>query len=328
MPSTLPQWLPRIFAAAAVAAAILLPAPDVHLVAGGFFQGTEIRGDHFPKTLIDAIGRHQTIARPPRRIASAILAADETLSRLVDPGRVVGVTYLVDDAGISNVPDFYAPSVFRNHGDPEELLSLDPDLIIMAGYSEASAVRQLLGTDIPLLRLPDFQSIADIENHVRLLGAATGAEQRAEAIIADMRARIAAIGRALANRPRPRVLFYSASGSTSGSNTLDDETLTLAGGFNVMREMAIEGPTRISQEAAIGLQPDVILLVAWGPHEGEETASALRASPAWNDVPAVRNNRIYVLSGAPTTTVTPFRVLGIEHIARLLHPGVFTDGVE
>jgi len=38
----------------------------------------------------------------------------------------------------------------------------------------------------------------------------------------------------------------------------------------------------------------------------------------------VKNKRIYSIQGAWVTSVTPYRVKGIEQVAHLLHPSIFS----
>lgn len=302
--------------------------PIGRLVAGGALESSRVSGAHFPKTIVDPIGQSHLLEQPPRRIASAILAGDEMLSRLVAVERVVGVTSLADDPGISNVAGHYPAAIARNHAGVEELLALQPELVIVASYSDAVTVRLLLAAGIPLVRFVNGDSFREIDTNVRTLAAALGEEARAQHWLDDMWRRISDVEAAVRNRPRPRVLYYSLSGSTAGPGSLSDEALSSAGGFNVIRETAIRGYSRISPELAISLQPDVILMSDW--QAGKEQPSPtqmLMEDPAWQDVPAIARRRVYAVHGAWATSVTPFHVQGVEVFARLLHPEVFADDI-
>lgn len=284
-----------------------------------------VEGAAFPKRLIDPAGREHLLAAPPRRVVSAILAGDEMLARLLGDSRVAGVTYLADDDGISNVAGRYPSTVARNRGRLEELIAQQPDLLLVAAYSDALTVRMLMQTGIPLLRLPVAQSYDEIAASVRLLGDVVGEASRAEAWVADMNGRIAAVRQAVQGAARPRVLYYGMGGFTAGPGSLTDETIALAGGHNVAGDIGLQGDQRISQELAIGLQPEVILLSGWQAGEGRtDGADLLRNDPAWRDVPAVAQGRVHALHGAWLTSMTPYRVRSVEALARLLHPERFS----
>ncbi|MBK1732983.1 ABC transporter substrate-binding protein [Thiococcus pfennigii] len=316
--------LALVSAAALVLVLTLLDPPSDAFVAGGDLGGTQVVGEGFPKRLIDPLGRAHTLTAPPTRIVSAILAGDEMLAGLVAPERVVAVTHLVDDAGISNVAGHYPATIPRIAGDIEALLAPRPDLVIVSTLSDALAVRLLLRAGVAVARFAAFDSFAEVIANIETLGAILGTEPRAAALVADLRRRLADVARQVAGRPAPRVLFYSRSGSTGGPGSLTDEMIALAGGYNVIRDTGITGHRRVTPELAIALQPEVIIVSDWsGSGAGE--VDWLRDAPAWRQVPAVRDGRLHALRGAWVTSGSQFRVAGVEALARLLHPEAFAD---
>jgi iron complex transport system substrate-binding protein len=296
--------------------------PDGRFVVDSPLFETRVSGETFPKRLIDPVGREQVLASAPRRIASAVLAGDEMLAALVDTERVVSVTFFADNPAISAAAGVFSDAIHRNHGGIEELLSLQPDLAVVAGYSNATTVRLLLRSGIAIVRLSDANSFAAVASAIETLAAAVGEPLQGAAIIADMRARIRAVQRAVAERPRPRVLYYALGGFTVGEGSLIDEMIALAGGQNVAREAGVSAHGRISAELAIALQPEVLLVSGW--QDGQlPVQSMLSEQPGWRHVPAVRSGRVHALSGAWLTSVSQESVRGVEAIARRLHPDVF-----
>ena len=275
----------------------------------------------FPKRLHNPLGHEQVLQQAPARIASGILAADEIFAILRAKNRLVAVTDIADDPGISNVAHFYSTDVVRSEADTEVLLATAPDMVVVAAYSDAATVRLLLSTNVPVLRIPEFTSFADIKRNTMTLASAIGEEERGAEVLARMQQRLDVVANAIKDQPKPRVLYYSPSGSAAGIGTLSDETITLAGGFNVIRETGLKGSSLISQELAIALQPEVILLDIWGTTNGDPAAvNTMLQDPAWRGVPAVKQGRVYVVNAAIATTCSPFRVIGVETIAHLLHP--------
>ncbi|HSY40593.1 MAG TPA: hypothetical protein VLA79_13725, partial [Polyangia bacterium] len=94
-------------------------------------------GGAFPRVLHGAAGETWTLSRPPRRIVSSYLAADEILAALVSPERLAAVSTFADDPAISSVAGFYPRALPRVRGEVEAILALEPDLICVAGYSDA-----------------------------------------------------------------------------------------------------------------------------------------------------------------------------------------------
>lgn len=315
--------LALLLALAAVAAWVWWQ-PDARFVVASSLFTTRIEGDDFPKRLIDPIGRELVLAEPPRRIASAVLAGDEMLAALVAPERVVSVTSYADNASISAAAGVFPGSIYRNNGQVEELLARQPDLAVVASYSNAITVRLLLRSGIAVVRLANADSFSAIGSAIRTLGAAVGEPDRANALIGKMDAHIDAVRRRVAGLPRPRVLYYALGGFTAGEGSLVDEMITLAGGHNVVREAGVAAHGRISAELAIALQPDVLLVSGW--QNGQAPAAAmLSAQPAWRQVPAIRDGRIHAVRGAWLTSVSQDSVRGVEVIASLLHPDAY-DG--
>ena len=323
LPVLLPVLLPVALLLAFAAASVWSPwQPDARFVVAAPLLTTRIVGDEFPKRLIDPIGRERLLSAPPRRIASAVLAADEMLAALVAPERVVSVTFHADNASLSAAAGAYPRAIHRNHGRIEELLALRPDLAVVASYSDAATVRLLLRGGVAVVRLADASRFDGIKASIRLLGAALGETERAAALVADMECRVEAVRGRVDGRPAPRVLYYALGGFTAGQGSLVDEMITLAGGNNVVREAGVGAHGRISEELAIALQQDVVLVSGW--QDGQAPAEAVLSRHAsWSQVPAIRDGRIHVVSGAWLTSVSQDSVRGVEVIAELLHPDVF-----
>lgn len=297
----------------------LLPRPDWDIFATRKLQGTQVIGEQFPKTLIDPLGRSQTLTHAPKRIVSTILATDEMLLFLQSTPHTVSVSKLADDRSISLASGHYPQSIYRNRGDgdTESLLMLEPDLIIVASFSQANAIKQLMSSGKTLLRLRDFHSYRDIEYNLNLLAAALGQETLAAAVNRESHQIIEKVQQLVQHRKKPRVLYYSPSGSTAGLGSITDEMIDYAGGYNVVRDTGMTQYIRISQEQAIALQPEIMLMSDWGDPEG--TQNLLR-DPAWQAVPAVRNKKVYIVDSAISTSISPARVDGIIEAAKHFHP--------
>jgi iron complex transport system substrate-binding protein len=302
---------------------VLMNPPSAAVVAGSDLKGTQVVGDGFPKRLIDPLGREHLLETPPRRIVSTILAGEEMLADLVSSERIVGVTYLADDAGISNVAEYYPEHIPRVREEIEQLLALRPDLVLVSSSSDAIAVRLLLGAGVAVTRFASFHSFSEVADNLRMLGEILGESERASATIEVMEQRLASVQRRVAALPRPGVLYYSQSGSTGGPGTLTDEMIQLAGGHNLIRDTGITGHRRITPELAIALQPDFVVLSDWSGDGGSDAVERLIEDPAWQQVPAVRDGNVHALPGAWVTSESQFRAAGVEALAFVLHPEAF-----
>lgn len=282
-------------------------------------QVSELSGHEFPKTLTNALGQAQIIQQPVTRISSTVLAADEMLVYLNETQRARSVTYLVDDRRISIANGHYDDTIGRIKLNTELILRDQPDLIVVAPFIEDETVRLLSSSGATLLRMGDFHTFQDIETNFRLLAGVIGESGKAEILLNRAKEMLSEIERIIAQEPKPRVLAYSLSGSTAGIPSVTDEMITRAGGHNVVRETNLSKYPRISQEQAIALQPDVILMSAWDD-SSEDAAAVLFADPAWQSVPAIKHKRVYVTDSAFSSSISPARFDGTLMTAKLLHP--------
>jgi iron complex transport system substrate-binding protein len=285
------------------------------------FADSDIAPGPFPKPLRGPTGEPRLLPRPPRRIVSTYLGADELLAALVDPARVAAVSAYVDDAATSNARGVFSPGVPRLRSDPEVIIVLDPDLVCVAGFTEPDTLRLLAGAGLPLLRWSRFDSFADIVAEVRLFGAAVGEEARASAIAGGIEALLAELeGRLAGVRPK-RVLYYDPPAYTMGRATLVGEILARAGGANVVDALGIAGPGEIDLETILALDPEEIVMPSYADNVGP--LGELSHAAIWREIPAVRAGRVHLVPGAAIATVSHHAARALAHVAHLLHPEAF-----
>jgi iron complex transport system substrate-binding protein len=316
----------RLAAGLAVAAPLVVGAVAARrvraaLVGARDFADSRTTPGPFPKTLWSPSGGPRTLVEPPRRIVSTYLGADELVAVLVDPARVMGVSAYADDGGTSNCAGLFPPRVVRLRSDPETIFALEPDLVLVAGFTDADALRLIDASGLPVARWSRFDSFADILGQLALVGAAVGAEAQAAQLAAGIARQLAEVeGRVRAVRPR-RVLYFDPPTFTMGRGTLVDEILTLAGGANVVREVGITGPAEIDLETILALDPEVVFLPSYA--ENGSSLRALAGTPIWREVPAVRAGKVYEIPGAWIATVSHHAARGLGRVARVLHPELF-----
>jgi iron complex transport system substrate-binding protein len=261
---------------------------------------------------------------PPQRIASLTLSADEVLPHIAEPARIRALTWFVDDPTISTCAGF-APAAARVRGlDPERIIALEPDLVFVAHYSLESAVRILGSAGIPVVRLREVHSFADIGENVRVAAAALGEVPRGEKLVAEMKDRISVLERRTAGRPRPRVLYFSGGGYTAFAGTIVSEKITLAGGRNAAEELGLRGMKSAAIDVLVGLDADVIIVPQWSADD-KEPVRQVTESPAFRSSRAVQTNRVHALPARDLTSESPDSVTGVELLARLLHPEAFSS---
>lgn len=220
------------------------------------------------------LGERVRLTVAPQRIVSLTLASDVMLASLVPVERVVGVTSLVDVEGYSRATGHYPASIARVAASAEALLALEPDLVVLTGYSSPSTARALIDAGVAVLRVPSGRTLDEVRSSLELLARAVDAEDRAAPILARFDEERGSLARAR-SAERPRALFLAAGGFTHGPGTLTHELLELAGVTNVAEELGLDGLARIPVESIAVARPDVIVVAAADDEEAEAMIAAL-----------------------------------------------------
>lgn len=194
----------------------------------------------------------------PRRIVSLNLCTDELVLRLADRENVAAVTWLSRDPNYSNVADL-AASVPINRGLAEEVIPLNPDLIIAGVHTARAAVAMLKRARFPVLELEVPRSLDDVRSQIRRVARAVGEPERGERIIADLEARLAQYA-AVASPPSLRALVLDPKGFTTGSGSLVDQIITTAGLENVAAGLGVGRYSRIPLEIAATSGADILIV--------------------------------------------------------------------
>ena len=196
----------------------------------------------------------------PKRIVSLNLCTDELVLRLADHSNIASVTWLSKDLVSANVVDL-ASDVPINHGLAEEIIPLDPDLVVAGTFTTRTAVAMLKATRFPVTEFTVARNIADVRAGIRKMAALIGEPARGEALITSFDRRLASIGTSVPAR-RPTALVFNANGFTVGAGTLVDDIITRAGLDNVAAHMNLGNYTQVPLETVVRSNVDVLVISA------------------------------------------------------------------
>ena len=279
----------------------------------------------FPRTIDAGGGRKLTLERPPRRIVSLTISVDEILSSLVDKSRVQAVSHLAIEPTLSNVIPWAREIPRKISQDIEQIIACDPDIVFLLQNTRFEIVQALLQAHVPVVQIDIQNSIQDVKNDILKIGKALGEEDKAKKLIEEMDKKLFAIAEKIKTvKKRPRVMTYHFIGSTAGKERTANEMITLGGGINIPAEEGIVGSVKISEEKIIEWNPEALLLSGYSPHR-ETFPDEVRANPALQTVSAVKNNKVYVIPGKYFMTSSQYLVDGVEAVARVLHPELFSN---
>ena len=219
--------------------------------------------------------------------------------------------------------------------DEQLLRELAPDMILTQNLcqvcapsgNEVSQVIKALPKAPQILWLTP-QSIGEIFDNVRELGAATGRTSEAESLVNDCLRRLESLSeRTKSVAHRPKVFCMEWLDPIYASGHWVPELVKIAGGID---ELGVErgDSVRISWEKLTAYAPEVLVLMLCG-FNLEQTMKQVwsvfgyRSSPFF-DLPAVRNNRAFAVDANSYFARPGLRVVdGAELLAQLIHPELF-----
>lgn len=201
----------------------------------------------------------QSIAEKPQRIASLNLCTDQVLLMLVAKHRVVSVTHLAAQPEYSYTWQ-QAQGIHQNTGMAEQVIPLQPDLILASPYSPGSAVNLLSDLDFPIQVIDVPLSLGDVETFVRNMGELVQEPQQAELIIQKMQSTISQAQQPGNKSRQPSAIIYAPNGHTAGNNTLKHDVLKQAGFRNLAAELGIEHYGNLSIEQLLYSRPDWVII--------------------------------------------------------------------
>ncbi len=168
----------------------------------------------------------------------------------------------------------------------------------------------------------DLQTPRGYIGLLRHFGAVTGRESRADVLAAYMEKRLRQVEEAVAGAThRPRVCYVMGKPLFCiNGGRMENELVQTAGGHSVNREIPGEGrPGRtLSVDQLQSLQPDVMLVSAFISSPVEDLLE--ECLELGLDIPAVRNRRIHDFPAPGWDFGSPRWILGLMHIAGILHP--------
>jgi iron complex transport system substrate-binding protein len=266
-----------------------------------------------------------TIDAPPTRIHSLSLGHSEILAALMDFDRLTAVySFFVDDEQ-SNILALSADHKMIGF-DPEEVVALEPEVIIASRFTDADTVALMAGANIPVARTNLENSALGNVPNILLIGYMIGAEAEAVELVEEIEARMEVISEMLPmGGEKPRVLSVSkwTSAFVAGSGTTEGGIIEQAGGINAAGDSGIEGHQQVSIESIAAINPDVIIVPQ--PLDGANAYIAeLVSDPVLAEVPAIKNSQIFYVLPKHHTTLSHWNVRGIEELAAMLFPSAFS----
>ena len=195
----------------------------------------------------------------PQRIASLNLCTDQLALMLVDPKRIVTVTFLARDPSTSYMAAA-AATIPTNRGRLEQILPLQPDLVLAGRYTTHFTKTLLRKLGYPIFEADIPNTFDQVRAQVREVAALLGESEKGEALVAGMDEKLA---RAAAKASdQPIAALYGPRGYSQGAGTLENSVLAAAGYRNLAAEMGVSGSRVLSLEILLKRAPRYLIFNA------------------------------------------------------------------
>ena len=262
-------------------------------------------------------------AKKYNHIVSLTLSGDEMLLGLVPENRIAGLSGKInEDKEISNIVD-KAKKFTKVEGNEEVLMSLEPDLIIVADWlsKRITDIGAITGAKVYFYKTPN--SYEEQKKLIRDLANLVEEKENGEKLIKNMDDRLKALQNKIAKNykgAKPRILMYTSFGTTSGKNTTFNDMVKLINGVNVVAEAGIDGFKDISKEKVIELNPDIIIVPIAKKYDNINKISKLFfEDPSFKNVKAIKNKKVYFIQYKDITPTSQYMINSIEELAKVVY---------
>jgi len=278
------------------------------------------------KWITDHGGKRIRVEAPFKRIISLYGAHTENLFALGCDEAIVGV-----GRNDRYPPQAQQKPVFHYREDPEKFLAARPDLVLVRPMIAGASPHLINGLEASGITVVSLQpgNVDEMFLYWRILGALTGREQQAEAMVARFQAKIAAYRLLTASvTPRKKVFFEAvhAKMKTFAPDAMALFALECAGGINVAAEAKSVRGSNIAafgKERVLALGNDIDVYLAQVGPMNQPTLETIRTEPGFQAVRAVRAGAIHLIDESLVSRPTPRLVEGIAAIAAILYPDRF-----
>jgi iron complex transport system substrate-binding protein len=262
-----------------------------------------------------ACSREKTTPTVASRVVSLSPSTTEALFAMGADHQVVGRSRFDD----------FPPQVLRlpqvgGYVDPsyEAILALKPDLVTGARGPTGPDIATRLESRGIATYFPETESFAAIDAMILGLGARLGLAAEAKSVVARVDARVSEVERAVAGKPRPRVLFVFGLAPivVAGPKSFPGEMLRHAGAENAVDQG--EAYPTIGVERVLALDPDVVVNAAIAEAHGAERITP--TTPGWAELRAVKEGRVRALTDESVLRPGPRIGDGLATLAHAVHP--------
>lgn len=280
-------------------------------------QVTDTTPEAAQQVAVQRCGETVTYNRPQRVIAYEAGSADKMFALGLDD-KLLGyvMTPTNPDPATSPYAKNYAASKLLSDQllNKEVVVEQKADMVIAGWNSGFSEKRGITPAILDQLGIQSFMHTESCFNYpgfpekkrplealytdFERLGKIFGVQDEASKVVTDLKTRMDAVRASAGRQPHRTPVFLYDSGTdqpfTIGNQVPGDEIIEAAGGLNIFHDVE-KRYTQVSWESVVRANPEAIIIMSYRDQPAEQKIAYLKSNPALAQVPALRNNKFYVM---------------------------------
>ena len=202
---------------------------------------------------------------------------------VAEPAQIAAVSHYSHDPRATSVPMNWAKHYPAVSGAAEDIIAVEPDLVIAGPHVSIQTIAALKRLGIPLMQVTVPETVEESKRQISDIAARIGQQQsgtllnaRIDAAMADARTNVRVIP----------ALIWQGSGLVPGKGTLADELLIHTGFRNVSGTLGLKKWDIVSLEQLLSAPPAVLLAGQANMGAGDADANRMLSHPVLRKVGA------------------------------------------
>lgn len=293
----------------------------------------KISDDNFENSVISFIdddGTEINMDKPAERIISLYSAHTENLFYLGAGDKVIGgyktCTYPPEAAFLD---------MFDYNGDPESIISANPDLVIIRPFVRRKApdyVKAIENTGIKVVSLyPD--KFDKFDSYINKLALITGTEDNAKILLNEFHKELDNIKNITSAISKKQTIFFESTETNVRTVTADSMAgiaIEYAGGNNIAQNAeAIEKGSSIAEFGEEKILMNANKIDVYVSQRGSMNSGASKQGiserAGFDTIKAIKENRFFTINEKLISSPTFRYVKGVREIARYLYPKLMNN---
>jgi iron complex transport system substrate-binding protein len=228
---------------------------------------------------------------------------DAVLAEVADPAQILALSHYSHDPRGASMPLAVARRFRATGGTVEEVLALDPDLVVAGSFMAPATAQAFDRLDIHVETFGIVSNVNENAAQIRRLAALVGHPERGEALVARIDA---ALAKSRFDGPSAAALVWQQGGIVPGADTLVARLAAHAGFASHSAARGLGQGAYLPLEQVLADPPDVVLAAG---NERMLTHPALRSL---EDVRYERFEPSLLYCGGPTVIRTVGRLAAVR----------------